>query len=270
MEITVLGGAAACPNPGQGSSSYLVEIDGQHWLLDCGPNTIQELRRHIEIDQIRHILISHVHADHTVDLIPLRYGLKYAPAINATRPRLFMPPDGRAFLDRVASAFAMGTEGTNGFFDEEFQVNEYDPGTSLVLDSTEVSFLRTNHPVPCWAMRIETSGSSLVYLADSGPLDGLVRFAEGADILICEGTYPTNADAPDTDDRPHLSAFEAGQIARDAGVREFVLTHLWSTAGFDRYLDAATEAFGRQVTLARPGVRVRAQDPQPESEKIAR
>jgi ribonuclease BN (tRNA processing enzyme) len=268
MEVTVLGGAAACPNPGQGSSSYLVEIEGSYWLLDCGPNTIHELRRHIELDQLRYILISHVHADHTVDLIPLRYGLRYAPGLNAVRPRLYMPPEGRSFLNRVSSAFAMGIESAENFFEEPFIVDEYDPNEKLKLDDAQVSFLRTNHPVPCWAMRVETLSSTLVYLADSGPLDDLTRFAHEADILICEGTYPTNADAPNTDDRPHLSAFEAGQIARDAGVREFVLTHLWSTAGFDRYLDSATEAFGGQVTLARPGVKVRASHLHSESGKV--
>jgi ribonuclease BN (tRNA processing enzyme) len=257
MEVTILGGAAACPNPGQGSAGYLVEIDGQFFLLDCGPNTIQELRQHVEIDQIKYILISHVHADHTIDLVPLRYGLKYAPGLQPCRPRLYMPPDGRAFLDRLANAFAVGTEGADGFFEETYDVEQYDPENGLLLDNVQVSFLRTNHPVPCWAMKLHANDSTLVYLADTGPLDDLTQFAENADILICEGTYPSNSDAPDTDDRPHLSASEAGQIARDSGAREFILTHLWSTAGFDHYLDSATDAFGRQVTLARPGVKVR-------------
>lgn len=259
MELTVLGGAAACPNPGQGSSSYLLQMNGRSILLDCGPNTISELRKHVELDQIERIFISHVHADHTVDLIPYRYGLKYAPGVENSRPALHMPPDGTAFLESVAGAFAMGVEAADTFFEEAFEISEYDPEANLTLDEVSVRFHRTNHPVPCWAMRIESSEGTLVYLADTGPLDTLVDFARDADILICEGTYPTEKWMPDGNDRPHISAHEAGLIARDSGAKEFVLTHIWATAGFDQYLDAATSAFGRQVTLARPGVRVRIQ-----------
>jgi ribonuclease BN (tRNA processing enzyme) len=256
MQITVLGGAAACPNPGQGSSSYLLHVGEQYWLLDCGPNTLHELRRHSEMDQVDHIFISHVHSDHTLDLVPFRYGLKYAPGVENSRPLLHMPPEGRSFLDRVAAAFAIGTEGPEGFFDETFEIDEYDPDSGINISDARISFLRTNHPVPCWAMRVEHSSGVLVYLADTGPLDALTDFAKGADILVCEGTYPTTASVPDTPDRPHLSAHEAGLLARDAGAREFILTHLWATAGFDIYVQEATEAFGAQITLARPGVRV--------------
>lgn len=257
MHLTILGGAAACPNPGQGSSSYLVQLEERIWLLDCGPNTLQELRKHVEIDQIDRILVSHVHADHTVDLTPLRYGLKYAPGLRESRPALHMPPDGLRFLSSVAEAFAMGAEGAVGFFDQVFDVSEYDPATALVDGDITVRFLRTNHPVPCWAMRIESPAGSLVYLADTGPQDDLLVFASGADILICEGTYPDQQSIDGTGpDRPHLTAFEAGELARNAGVTEFVLTHLWATAGFDRYLGAATAGYRVQVTLARPGVTV--------------
>jgi ribonuclease BN (tRNA processing enzyme) len=255
MELTVLGGAAACPNPGQGSSSYLLRIEGGTWLLDCGPNTIQELRKHAELDEIEHIFISHVHSDHTLDLVPMRYGLKYAPGMKTVRPELHMPPQGRQFLDRVAHAFAMGTEGAEGFFDDVFHVSEYDPHAIMEFNGLTIRFHLTNHPVPCWAMRFESAEATLVYLADTGPQETLTAFAEGADILICEGTFPDLEEVADMVDRPHLSAFEAGEIARDARAKEFILTHLWSTPDPMHYLEAATEGYGGQVTLARPGVK---------------
>ncbi|MEX2425945.1 MAG: MBL fold metallo-hydrolase, partial [Thermomicrobiaceae bacterium] len=187
MELTILGGAAACPNPGQGSSSYLLSVDGHHWLLDCGPNILQELRKHIEIDEIEHIWISHTHSDHTLDLVPMRYGLKYDPGVRRVRPELHLPPEGAQFLDRVAAAFAMGAEGAESFFHDQFDVSEYEPSTVLYFGAVSVQFLRTDHPVPCWAMRIESRSGTLVYLADTGPGADLLEFARGADILICEG-----------------------------------------------------------------------------------
>ncbi|MFW6075443.1 MAG: MBL fold metallo-hydrolase [Chloroflexota bacterium] len=256
MRLTVLGGSAACPNPGQGSSSYLLEVNGKRWLLDCGPDTLSELRKHVELDQIDQILISHVHADHTLDLIPYRYGLKYAPGIERVCIPLGMPPDGTDFLRRVSTAFAAGAEPADTFFSEHFEVTEYDPDQPLTLDDATVRFFRTNHPVPCWAMRIESDEGTLVYLADTGPQDDLVHIARDADILICEGTMLDAVGVENMIERPHISAEEAGRIARDSGAGIFVLTHLWWTIGFERYLESAHREYPGDIVLAAPGVQV--------------
>lgn len=255
MELIVLGGSAACPNPGQGSSSYLLKTRDETILIDCGPNTLLELRKHVEIDQLDRIIISHVHADHTLDLVPLRYGLNYAPAILPNRPLLQVPPESCVFLQRVANAFSMGTEKVEGFWESVFDVVEYDPDATITKGDMQIRSMRTNHPVPCWAMRFESSEGTLVYLADTGPLDGLVKFAKDADVLICEGTYP-ELEPGQNRDRPHLSAFEAGLIGREAGAGELILAHMWATAGFDRYQSAAESSFGRSVRLAAPGLRM--------------
>jgi ribonuclease BN (tRNA processing enzyme) len=255
MKLTVLGGSAACPGPGQGASSYLVEAQSQRWLLDCGPNTLLELRKHVEIEAVDGVIISHMHSDHTLDLVPLRYGLKYDPTVNLTRlPKLHLPPGGREQLNRLANAFAIGTEPAETFFEEVFAIDEYDPSSELRSGPVSVTFLLTNHPVACWAVRMSTPGGVLVYLADTGPMDGLVDFARNADILICEGTYPDAESAPDVPDRPHLTAAEAGAIGRASGARHLVLTHLWSTIGLDGYRVEASREFGRDVIVATPGL----------------
>jgi ribonuclease BN (tRNA processing enzyme) len=254
MKVTVLGGAAACPNPGQGSSAYLVEIGGTTSLVDCGPNTISELRKHIELDDIDQILISHFHSDHTLDLVPYRYGLRYIPGMKPRRVPLWLPPNGHEFLSRVANAFAMGTEPADDFFDVVFDVRIYSAEEPLAIGSASVRFFQTNHPVPCWAMRFESTEGTLVYLADTGPQDNLVDIARNADILICEGTFLSESGDNMPDDRPHITACEAGEIGREAGVGELILTHYWASLGPDRYLADAESRFGRPVRLAHPGL----------------
>src|SRR5579875_1707271 len=103
MKVTVLGGAAACPNPGQGCSSYLIEHGSSSLLLDCGPDTLSTLRQATDYRSIDAIIISHTHADHTLDLIPYRYGLRYEPAGERHRIPLWLPPDGSQFLEWLAS-----------------------------------------------------------------------------------------------------------------------------------------------------------------------
>jgi ribonuclease BN (tRNA processing enzyme) len=256
MKITVLGGSAACPNPGQGSSSYILTAGSMKILLDCGPDTLSELRKHVELDEIDHILISHVHADHTIDLIPYRYGLRLIPGLRPGPIPLWLPPNGMDFLDRVAYAFAAGGDGPEGFFASNFTPQEYQPDDGLTLGEIQISFHRTNHPVACWAMRIMTPDGLVVYMADTGPQDNLVEIACDADILICEGTVIDFESVRDSIDRPHISAYEAGVIANNANVKKFILTHYFAKHGVDRYVAEATRGFERDVILATPGLTV--------------
>lgn len=254
LRVTVLGGAAACPNPGQGCSAYLVETDTHRLLLDCGPDTLATLQQYVPLDRLDSVLVSHLHADHTLDLVPLRYGLKYMPGLSRRSVALWMPPGGRAFLSSLGEAIAHGEDGAR-FFDEVFRIEEYAPGEVLTFGEVTVRFQATRHYIPCWACRVEAGGRSLVYLADTGPDPELVPFARDADVLICEGTF---LHPPGTGDsgRGHLTAREAGEIAAAAGARRLVLTHLWAALDVHRLRRDAEDAYGAPVELAVPGLRI--------------
>src|SRR5690554_5234769 len=105
VQVTTLGGAAAWPNPGQGCSSYLVRAGDTLVLLDCGPDTLHVLRAQIDLARLSGIVISHFHADHTIDLVPLRYALVYGPMDVQEKIPLWLPPGGDDFLARVGIAF---------------------------------------------------------------------------------------------------------------------------------------------------------------------
>mgnify|MGYP001117279347 CR=1 FL=1 len=255
MRLTVLGGSAACPNPGQGCSAYLLEAEGQYLLLDCGPDTLATLQEHIALDQLDGVLISHLHADHLLDLVPLRYGLKYMPGLARNRIPLWMPPGGRAFLHQLASVLAMGDERSEVFFEDVFMVAEYDPSRLLQLGPFQIRFRPTRHYVPCWACRIEVDGRTIVYLADTGPDDDLADLARSATVLICEATLSGDPDPVEGQGgvRGHLSAREAGALAAAAGAERLVLTHYWASLGVDALRREAEDAFGQTVQLAQPG-----------------
>jgi ribonuclease BN (tRNA processing enzyme) len=254
IRITVLGGAAACPNPGQGCSAYLLETDGQRLLLDCGPDTLATLQEHTGIDELSSIMISHLHADHTLDLVPLRYGLKYMPGLARRSVPLWLPPGGRAFLNRLASALASGGELAEGFFEEVFQIAEYVPDQPLQLGELTIRFHPTRHYIPCWACRIETAGRAIVYLADTGPFPELISFAEKADLVICEGTHRDEPAGIPIEHRGHLTAREAGALAAATGAGRLLLTHLWATLGVEALRRDAEDTFGQPVDVAAPGL----------------
>jgi ribonuclease BN (tRNA processing enzyme) len=113
-----------------------------------------------------------------------------------------------------------------------------------------LSFLRTDHPGVTHAIRAESHNGTLTYSADTGPNADLAGFAQESDFFLCEATYQEGkVGAP-----VHLTAREAGETARRAGVRELAITHVWPT--FDPQVslaEARATAGGIPVHWAQPG-----------------
>ena len=104
MRITVLGKSPAWQDADGACSGYLVEGGGQVVLLDCGPGVFAKLRRFVDYVDVDAVVISHLHADHILDLVPFASGLRYAPRQQpvpvARQPR--HRPSGAAAADRSA------------------------------------------------------------------------------------------------------------------------------------------------------------------------
>lgn len=254
MKLTVLGGSAAGPNTGQGCSGYLVEVGATRLVLDLGPGTLPELRRHADFRALDAIVITHLHLDHTLDLGALRFALTYNPVKPERPTALWLPPGGRSFLDRFAATFEPEDDGA--FFAKAFAVEEYDPTRTLRIGDAQLSFAPTVHYVPCWAIRVSDGAEGdLVYTADTGPAADLRGFADGAAVVVAEGT--SLEPSPESfEERGHLTAAEAAELAGRAGAGTLVLTHLWEERGFDAYRTQAAAVFPGRIELARPGLEI--------------
>jgi ribonuclease BN (tRNA processing enzyme) len=253
MRLTVLGGSAAGPNIGQGCAGFLIQGDGVSLVIDLGPGTLPELRRHTDFRELDAVVISHLHLDHLLDLFALRFALAYNPIPPRRKTRLVVPPGGCAWLDRAASVF--GGDEPGAFFDDVFAIEEFDPGASLTVGATTLRFAPTVHYVPCWAIRLAANNASgdLTYTADTGPTANLDRFAHGSAVLLAEAAAGPAPDEPIAT-RGHLTPTEAGLLAARVGARMLVLTHLWEEHGRELALAHAATAFGGRVELARPGL----------------
>lgn len=253
--VTVLGGSAAGGNTGAGCSGYLVRTPHSTLVLDFGPGVQQELRKHTDYRTLDAIVISHLHLDHTLDLGLLRYALAYNPD-PATEPiPLWMPPGGLPFLRTWGSAFAdTGKEAE--FFTRDFDVAEYDPSGTVTIGDVTITFTRTIHYRPCWAMRLAIDGfRDLFYTADTGPAARLQDAAIGCDLVICESGTLTG-EGETWEERGHLTPEEAGQLATDADAGTLILTHLWEEYGFDEIRRRASTTFDGALDIARPGLTV--------------
>jgi ribonuclease BN (tRNA processing enzyme) len=252
VRVTVLGGAAAGGNTGSGCSGYLIQSDNTNLIVDLGPGTLQELRKHCDFRSIHAIIITHWHVDHFLDLAAFRFAAAYNPKPLNRQIDLFIPAETTQLLKRFGSSLPQD-EQDYAFFDDVFMIHEFQTGEQLSIFSLNCEFHPTNHFVPCWAVRItDELGPVLGYTADTGPGAGLEDFLGGVDVLISEATELRRE--PSLSEPGHLTAFEAGKLASDCGARTLVLTHMWEELGFANYLQQAQQSFGGAIQLARPGL----------------
>lgn len=255
MQLTCLGGAAAWPNPEQGCSSYLVRTSETAVLIDCGPDTLHVLRSQIRYSTIDAVVISHMHSDHMLDLVPYRYGLTYGVERSEASIPLLVPPAGSQRLDALASALGGNSEPGESFWEPAFAVEEYQPINGLVVGDIRIMFALTDHAEPCYAMRIESAdGKSIFYTADTGTISPLLELAQGCDLLISEATMPDNETG--SSGAGHLTPSVAAGIASRSGAGQLVLTHLWAERSDDVVLEQASRFYDGPIAIAKPGLRI--------------
>lgn len=245
MEVTVLGSDGTWPGPGGAASGFLIRHGGFTVWADMGTGTMANLQRHVGLLDVDAVVVSHVHADHFVDLFPYFYARVYGRPEPAPRIPLFAPP---GTGDRVR---AMLSQSGAELFPSCFETREIEPGDPFEAGPLRVGTARMAHPVPTLGLRFEVDGAVLTYSADTGPTDRLVDLASGADVLIAEATWLEDGTAHPPD--LHMTARQAGEHARRAEVASLVLTHIQPSTSRERSIEEAARAFGDRVTDAALG-----------------
>jgi ribonuclease BN (tRNA processing enzyme) len=259
MRITVLGKSPSWQDAGGACSGYLVEDDETTLLLDCGNAVFSKLRLFRDYTEIDAVLISHLHADHFLDLVPFAYALTYAPRQqpvpvagypgtgSPARPRLIAPRGARECFRRVVGAW-----GNEELIESAFALEEYDADSTLEVGTIRARLHEVPHFTTTYAIDFTSANGSgrFTYGADCSPGNELVEIARDTDLLLVEATLPR----PErTGIRGHMTPAEAGEHARRAGARRVVLTHISDELDPDWARAQGTEAFGSPVEVAREG-----------------
>jgi ribonuclease BN (tRNA processing enzyme) len=250
VRLTVLGCSGSGPGPTSPASGYLVTAGATRLLLDLGNGAFGALLRHLDPWALDAVALSHLHADHCADVANLVVHRRYDPAPPAAVAPLplYAPPQA---ADRLAAAYAASAEerATVDLSD----VLDFRPvaGGAAVGELTLRATL-VEHPVTAYALRVEHHDASLVYSGDTGPSAGLVELARGADVLLCEASWPHVAPGRWTEPPPglHLSGRQAGEHAAAAGVGRLLLTHIPVWCDPAAMLAEARAAFDGPVELA--------------------
>src|SRR5687768_16764153 len=170
MQLTVLGKSPSWQDAGGACSGYLLEDGGTAMLIDCGNGVFAKLRERIDYVDVDAVVLSHLHADHFLDLVPYSYALTYAPrqqpvpvdrwpgTDRPARPELHAPPGGTAFFRRVVGAW-----GDEQLIEKAFDVREYEVREELAIGSVRIRFQPVKHFTETYAMSIgSTNGSGRI------------------------------------------------------------------------------------------------------------
>lgn len=253
MRLFVIGCSGSVSGPDSASSSYLVQADdGERTfsvLLDLGSGAFGQLLRYGQPEDLDAVLLSHLHADHVVDLTSLDVYLRYGPGAPHERLPLWGPEGTDHRLVELI--------GEPGAGQESFDTHVWETGRALQVGPMHIEPFPVRHPVPAFALRVtgpseDGKGTrTLVYTGDTDSCDGLTRAAAGADLLLAEAAFEEDRDQVRG---IHLTGRRAGELATAAAVERLVLTHIPPWTSRETVRAEACTAYGGPVDLAQPGV----------------
>ncbi|MEE1802373.1 MBL fold metallo-hydrolase [Streptomyces sp. NPDC101062] len=247
MKLTVVGCSGSFPAAGSACSSYLVEADGFRLLLDMGNGALGELQRHIGLYDLDAIFLSHLHADHCIDMCAYFVARYYRFDGGRCDPIPVYGPEGTE--QRLTTAYA--DTPTDKSMSEVFDFHTLKPGSgSFDIGPFSVRTEKVAHPVDTFAIRVEHGGRSLTYSGDTGVCEPLVELAGGTDLFLCEAAFTYGKEDVVG---LHLNGREAGAHAARAQARRLVLTHVPPWTDGDRNLADARDVYGGPAELAVPG-----------------
>ncbi|MGW1165221.1 MBL fold metallo-hydrolase [Streptomyces sp. NPDC002550] len=246
LTLTVLGTASPHPGPDRPCSGYLLSGGGAEVWVDAGPGTFAALQRHTDPARLTAIWISHLHADHSADLLPAAYAFAYGGMTPAVPIPVYAPQDCArrlaGFLGRADVDFLKGVFDFRALYDGH-DVRHW----NLRLTARAVA-----HDTEAYGLRAECQGSVLAYSGDSGPCAALGELASRADLLLCEADIDTHRDG-EHQEQVHLTPEDAGRIAHAARVRELLVTHVGPTLTREAATARAAAVSGRPTRAAVEG-----------------
>jgi ribonuclease BN (tRNA processing enzyme) len=255
MELLVLGaGPAYSDIPGSCGASYLLQARGEALLLDLGQGSFPALARAIEPSSLRAVIISHLHPDHFIDLIPLRHYLCRAEFAPGRRVRVIAP----AGLDeRLDGAYA-----TPGFAAAAFDLEAGADGP-LPAGAFELRSVRVTHAGESRAWRVglareDTPG--LVYSGDAGSIDEIAPLVQPGDTILAEASHGPDPVPPGMN---HLNSPLVAALATRTRAGAVIATHVRMGTDLDATVATIRAGYAGPVGLANPGARFPIAGPKP-------
>jgi ribonuclease BN (tRNA processing enzyme) len=244
MKLMVLGAGTTLPAPSRSPSCHLLRIGDQAVVFDMGAGSLARLSAAgMDYRDIDTVFISHFHPDHVLDVVMLLQAANATPGWSRTQPLSIIGCRGlEEFLTQLLLIFR-GAQPQS----YRLEVVELDVGRHTVA-GLDVEVVLTGHTSNSLAFRVEAAGKVFVYSGDAADVAELAHLANGADIFLCECSFPRGYH---TDD--HLTSETAARIANVASAKHLVLTHTYPDTQSEQTLAEARAVFSGRLTVAVDG-----------------
>jgi len=249
MELIVTGSGTAPLRPERGPSGYILQVADQTCLLDGGTGTLLKcLQAGVSYKEIDHLFYTHLHPDHTIDLIPFLFATKHTPGFVRTDNLQMFGPEGLdTFLDKLLELY-----GRSMVEDAEYEIILEELSDSKKrMPGFHFESKPMNHAIPAIGYRFEADGKVLVYSGDTDMCPEIVALARDADVLVLECSFPDEMKVVG-----HLTPTEAGRIAAEARVKKLILTHLYPPCDERDIVSVCWKQFGGEIVVAEDFMRV--------------
>ncbi|YAL84219.1 MBL fold metallo-hydrolase [Dermacoccaceae bacterium W4C1] len=249
MRVTIVGCSGSFAGPLSPASCYLVqaEHEGRTWslVLDLGNGALGALQRHVALDEVDAVVLSHLHPDHCADLA----GYYVVRNYNPTGPMASLPvyaPEGAHH--RLARLYAVDRPED---LRDRFDFHDLQHQKSFTVGPFTVTPSEVLHPVEAYGLRVEADGKAVAYTGDTDATPTLGPLMAGCDLVLADSAFVDGRD--DASRGVHLTGSRAAQAAVDAGgVKRLMLTHIpaWNDPQVCR--QQAQEVWPGEVELAAP------------------
>ena len=220
MRVVILGSGTLVPTGIRGPAGYAVLAGDETLLFDGGSGTLRRLHEAgIDYRTIDQLFYTHVHPDHTGDLVPFLFAQRYRPAPPRTADVALHGPRGfTAFVTHLKAIYGRWIEGP----DYALQVRELWDSAAQV-GPLRIAAIPMRHSVAAVGYRItREDGTTCAYTGDTDVTPRAVELARAAELLIADCSMPDEAKIDG-----HLTPRLVGELATAAEVRMVCLTHFY-------------------------------------------
>ncbi len=247
MKLIMLGTGTVVPEAHKASAGVAIEHDGEVYQFDLGRGVLNRIAEAgLDPLQLRYLHFTHLHPDHSCDLVPFLFALNYAPGAARTEPLHVTAPQGfQEFYEHLRRAWR--------WIVPEFplHVREAEEGVFQEGAATIRTAFMSHGAMANLGYRVEIGGKIVVYTGDTGPGDALLSLARGAHILVSECSFPdAKAQAA------HMSPTYLGQVAQAADCPRLVVTHMYPGTEPAEVEEVLRRHYGGEVVIARDGMQL--------------
>ncbi len=270
--IVLLGTGTPGAEPDRSGPATAIVIGDTAYLIDAGPGVVRQASRAmlannlpaLEVSNLRIVFLTHLHSDHTAgypDLILTPWVLG-----RRTPLEVYGPPGTRAMTEALLEAYREDIRVRIDGPEElppaggTVDVTEVEAGVVYMDDQVRVEAFAVLHGIWEYAFgyKFISADRTIVISGDTGPFDGLVEIARGADVLVHEayGTWGFNLQSAETQRYHgtfHTSATMVGELAAAAGVGMVILSHQLHLAGDspEEMVDEVRSTYDGEVVYGR-------------------